>query len=48
MKNGKLLTSRKLVKKSGFREYYNPFTAQGLGAHNFGWSALVIDMRTSP
>lgn len=36
--------SRGLVKKSGFREYYNPFTAQGLGAHNFGWSALVIDM----
>jgi glycogen debranching enzyme len=33
-----------LIKKSGFREYYNPFTGDGYGATNFGWSGLVIDL----
>lgn len=33
-----------LVDKSGFMEYYNPFTGAGLGTKNFGWSTLVIDM----
>ncbi len=32
------------VKKSGFREYYNPLTGEGLGARQFGWSTLVADM----
>ncbi|MBI3036141.1 hypothetical protein HYY73_00060 [Candidatus Woesearchaeota archaeon] len=32
------------IKKSGFREYYNPITGDGLGAKQFGWSALVADM----
>ncbi len=32
------------VKKSGFREYYNPLTGEGLGAKQFGWSTLVVDM----
>ena len=32
------------VKKSGFREYYNPLTGEGLGARQFGWSTLVVDM----
>lgn len=35
----------KLVEKSGFREYFNPFTGEGLGGTNFGWTAsLVIDL----
>ncbi len=34
-----------LVKKSGFREYYNPMTGAGLGAKNFTWSAaLALDL----
>ncbi len=32
------------IGKNGFREYYNPLTGEGLGARNFGWSTLVIDM----
>ena len=32
------------VRKSGFREYYNPLTGEGLGAKQFGWSTLVVDM----
>ncbi|MUP47078.1 trehalase-like protein [Gramella sp. BOM4] len=34
----------KLVEKSGFREYYNPFTGEGYGAKNFTWAGLVLDM----
>lgn len=33
-----------LVGRSGFREYYNPFTGRGLGARRFGWSTLIVDM----
>ncbi|MHA1379731.1 MAG: MGH1-like glycoside hydrolase domain-containing protein [Candidatus Helarchaeota archaeon] len=33
-----------MVNKSGFREQYNPFTAKGYGAKNFGWSTLLIDL----
>ncbi len=32
------------IRKSGFREYYNPHTGEGLGAKDFGWSTLVVDM----
>lgn len=32
------------VETSGFREYYDPFTGEGHGAHDFTWSALLIDM----
>ncbi|GAB2779411.1 amylo-alpha-1,6-glucosidase [Salinimicrobium soli] len=35
---------KKLIRKSGFREYYNPFTGEGYGAHNFTWAGLVCDM----
>jgi glycogen debranching enzyme len=35
---------RALIQKSGFREYYNPFTGEGYGARNFTWSGLVVDM----
>jgi glycogen debranching enzyme len=33
-----------LVQTSGFREYYDPFTGEGHGAHGFTWSALLLDM----
>jgi glycogen debranching enzyme len=33
-----------MVDRSGFREYYDPFTSQGHGAGHFGWSSLVIDL----
>ena len=33
-----------LIQKSGFREYYNPFTGEGYGAKDFTWAGLVIDM----
>lgn len=40
------LTARtsQMVLKSGFWEFYNPITGQGMGAPNFGWSTLVVDM----
>jgi len=28
----------------GFREYYNPFTGEGMGARGFTWGGLVLDM----
>ena len=33
-----------LIEKSGFREYYDPFTGEGHGAREFTWSGLLIDM----
>ncbi|WP_299758276.1 trehalase family glycosidase [uncultured Pontibacter sp.] len=39
-----LLSVKKMISKSGFREYYNPFTGEGYGAHEFTWSGLVLDM----
>jgi len=32
-----------LVRRSGFREYYNPFTGEGLGAGPFATSAIALD-----
>lgn len=32
------------VEREGFREYYNPFSGDGLAARNFGWSTLLVDM----
>lgn len=41
----KLIDSiKQLIEKSGFREYYNPFTGEGYGAKDFTWAGLVIDM----
>lgn len=34
----------RLIQKSGFREYYDPFTGEGFGAEAFTWSGLFIDM----
>lgn len=36
--------SVKLVKSSGFREYYNPFTTAGAGAPDFSWSTILLDL----
>jgi hypothetical protein len=36
--------STELIRRSGFREYYNPFTGEGHGAHHFGWSAIALDL----
>jgi glycogen debranching enzyme len=33
-----------LIEKSGFREYYNPFSGEGYGAKGFTWSGLIVDM----
>jgi glycogen debranching enzyme len=32
------------IERSGFREYYDPFTGAGHGAREFTWSGLLIDM----
>lgn len=41
----KLITNlRVLMEKSGFREYYNPFTGEGYGAKDFTWAGLMTDM----
>ncbi|MHA1622435.1 MAG: MGH1-like glycoside hydrolase domain-containing protein [Candidatus Heimdallarchaeaceae archaeon] len=37
--------SLSLINKSGFREFYNPFTGEGGGAKEFGWSALILLMK---
>jgi glycogen debranching enzyme len=36
--------SRRLLEKSGFREYFNPETGEGYGAEEFTWGALILDM----
>jgi len=36
--------SARLVEEHGFREYYDPLTGEGAGAHDFSWSAVVLDM----
>lgn len=36
--------SFQLVKKSGFREFYNPFSGEGYGATGFIWAGLLLDM----
>ena len=40
------LTSKlaELVAREGLREYYNSFTGEGMGAEEFGWTALILDM----
>lgn len=36
--------SLRLIKKSGFREYYDPLTGKGHGARNFTWGGLLLDL----
>jgi hypothetical protein len=33
-----------LAVRSGFREYYDPFSGAGQGAKDFTWSGLLVDM----
>jgi hypothetical protein len=34
-----------LVQRSGFREYFDPFTGAGYGSHDFSWTAaLLVDL----
>jgi glycogen debranching enzyme len=33
-----------MVVRGGLRECYDPFDATGYGAHDFGWSALVLNL----
>lgn len=35
---------RQAIERSGFREYYDPFTGKGHGARDFTWSGLLVDM----
>lgn len=32
------------VASEGLREYYNPYTGRGMGAVQFGWSTLVLEL----
>jgi hypothetical protein len=34
----------RMVSAQGLREYYNPFTGEGMGAIDFGWSSLVLEL----
>ena len=36
--------SLEAIEMSGYREYYHPYTAEGLGARDFGWSTLALDL----
>jgi glycogen debranching enzyme len=36
--------SVEMVQRSGFREFYNPYTGEGYRAREFSWSTLVVDM----
>ena len=36
-----------LVAKLGVREFYDPITGDGQGAHDFAWTTLVLDMIAS-
>ncbi|HLY64527.1 MAG TPA: trehalase family glycosidase, partial [Chloroflexota bacterium] len=33
-----------MVLRGGFREFFNPLTGEGLGAPEFSWSSLVLDL----
>ncbi len=37
-------SSENLIQNSGFREQFNPLTGEGLGAVNFTWGGLIVDM----
>ncbi|HET9720955.1 MAG TPA: hypothetical protein VFP55_12820 [Solirubrobacteraceae bacterium] len=36
------------VSTAGLREYYDPYTGKGMGAHDFSWSALVLELVGPP
>jgi hypothetical protein len=33
-----------VVRREGLREYYDPNTGEGLGAHDFAWTSLILEM----
>jgi hypothetical protein len=33
-----------LVLREGLREYYDPYTGEGLGARDFAWTSLILEM----
>ena len=33
-----------MVGRGGVREFFNPYTAEGQGATDFGWTTLVLDL----
>jgi glycogen debranching enzyme len=33
-----------MIGRGGVREFFNPYTGQGQGAVDFGWTALVLDL----
>ncbi len=35
---------REAALREGLREYYHPHTGAGLGAHDFAWSSLLVEM----
>jgi glycogen debranching enzyme len=35
----------RLIEHEGFREYYDPETGKGLGAEDFTWGTLLVDMK---
>jgi hypothetical protein len=35
------------IARSGLREYYDPFTGTGMGARDFAWSTLILEMLES-
>jgi hypothetical protein len=36
--------SVQMVGLGGMREFFNPYTAEGYGAVDFAWTALVLDL----
>jgi glycogen debranching enzyme len=34
----------KAISASGLREYYHSYTGRGMGARDFGWSSLIMEM----
>lgn len=39
-------SSFELIEREGFREHFNPETGEGLGAFDFTWGGLLLDMET--
>jgi hypothetical protein len=33
-----------VIEREGFREYYESRSGRGMGAHDFGWSTLIVEM----
>jgi hypothetical protein len=33
-----------MIERGGMRECFNPYTAEGYGAVDFGWTALIVDL----